>query len=249
MSDETTIEENQKPKFNSYKRNDRKSTFEEAWKDLNPSAQKPGSYADVKRVARKYYDKEQAGQIDSMTKLSNREGTLIKLNGEIKRALRNGTEIALFYMDLNNLKEHNDTLGHKAGDKLLIDLAKTLKDSARPTDITGRIGGDEILVALPETDIVKALGYWSKIDEIIKKGTNAWISAGVAVINPKSITKSEEKRVEDIIINNARDKAINMAEEAMREAKSLAKERYAKIGIKENVLKTVQEASTISPGK
>lgn len=249
MPNEATIEENQKPKFNSYKRNDRKSTFEEAWKDLSPSTKKPGSYADVKKIARKYYDKEQAGQIDSMTKLSNREGTLTKLNVEIKRAHRNGTEVALFYIDLNNLKEHNDTLGHKAGDKLLIDLAKILKDSARPTDITGRVGGDEIIVALPETDIIKAIGYWSRIEEIIKKGTNAWISAGMVVINPKNIEKSTDKSVEDTAINNARDEAINKAEEAMRAAKSLAKERYAKVGIKENVLKTVTDTSTISPGK
>lgn len=229
MTDEAKPEEK---KFNAYIRNDRKSTFKEAWEDISPSVDKPGSYKTVKTIARKYYKKEQSGFIDSQTQLLNKPGVLSRLDAEINRSARNNTDIALFYLDLNNLKEHNDNLGHEAGNKLLESFATILKSEARPTDIVGRIGGDEFIVALPDTTIEQAIAYWNRVQDLIKSGTNVWVSAGLTKVDIKN-----------------RDKSIEAADAAMYKAKNKAKEGLNETGIRNNTLKIVEDPSNIQPAK
>ncbi|MGB6116631.1 MAG: EAL domain-containing protein [Mesorhizobium sp.] len=84
---------------------------------------------------------------DALTGLANRR----YLEKELKsaRAHAPGQEIALLHMDLDRFKQINDTLGHAAGDAMLIHAAQVLRRCARPSDVIARIGGDEFVVLCP----------------------------------------------------------------------------------------------------
>lgn len=87
-----------------------------------------------------------AAKLDSMTMLFNHETTMEL----ITQVLRNEDDMqhALFMLDIDNFKALNDTLGHQAGDRFLIELARKLKSHFRESDIVGRVGGDEFLALM-----------------------------------------------------------------------------------------------------
>ena len=83
---------------------------------------------------------------DALTGISNRSASLDHLNGALARAARVETDVAVFFVDLDDFKQVNDSFGHAAGDALLQEISKRLVDSCRDGDMVGRIGGDEFLV-------------------------------------------------------------------------------------------------------
>lgn len=85
---------------------------------------------------------------DQLTDLANRTLFHIRLEHAIKTAERRNELVALLYMDLDHFKPINDALGHDVGDKLLIEVAKSLKESVREVDTVGRLGGDEFAIIL-----------------------------------------------------------------------------------------------------
>lgn len=87
---------------------------------------------------------------DSLTGLMNRNYSLKRLAHTIEVSKRNHTKILLMYIDLDNFKQINDTLGHTAGDEVLIESSKRLTSSLRKTDAIARLGGDEFLLILPD---------------------------------------------------------------------------------------------------
>ncbi len=82
---------------------------------------------------------------DALTSLPNR----VHVNHQLSERLKKGKPIALLYIDLDRYKLINDTLGHAAGDKVLIEVAQRLKEAIRPRDVAGRMGGDEFIILLP----------------------------------------------------------------------------------------------------
>jgi diguanylate cyclase (GGDEF)-like protein/PAS domain S-box-containing protein len=89
-------------------------------------------------------------QHDTLTKLPNRTLLQDRLSQAITTAGRNGTRIAVLFLDLDGFKHINDSLGHAIGDKLLQSVAKRLLASVRTSDTVSRIGGDEFVVLLSE---------------------------------------------------------------------------------------------------
>jgi diguanylate cyclase (GGDEF)-like protein/PAS domain S-box-containing protein len=85
---------------------------------------------------------------DSLTGLPNRNMFLGELDRSIARAVRQGGEFAIFFIDLDRFKTINDTLGHDAGDELLRTMAQRLRQALRKNDLVARLGGDEFVVLL-----------------------------------------------------------------------------------------------------
>lgn len=83
---------------------------------------------------------------DALTGLANRRLFLLNLEKAIERAKRNNTHVAIFFIDLDNFKGINDTLGHSAGDELLVKIAERLGMSVRTSDLVARLGGDEFAI-------------------------------------------------------------------------------------------------------
>ena len=84
--------------------------------------------------------------IDDLTGLYNRRGFLIFAKQQMKLARRNKRELLLVFVDLDGLKQINDTFGHQEGDRALVKTAEILKDTFRAADIIARLGGDEFTV-------------------------------------------------------------------------------------------------------
>jgi diguanylate cyclase (GGDEF)-like protein/PAS domain S-box-containing protein len=87
---------------------------------------------------------------DALTGLANRELFHESLHLGVERARRDGTSIAVLYLDLDNFKQLNDTEGHHVGDRLLASLAERLTSSTRDVDVVARQGGDEFLLMLAD---------------------------------------------------------------------------------------------------
>jgi diguanylate cyclase (GGDEF)-like protein len=68
----------------------------------------------------------------------------------VERAIRLGTKVAMFYLDLDHFKDINDTLGHETGDALLRAVAQRMKTCVRGVDTIARLGGDEFVVLVPD---------------------------------------------------------------------------------------------------
>jgi len=86
---------------------------------------------------------------DPLTKLLNRSKILEFLSDELNRGWRENHPTGIIMADIDRFKQINDTLGHSAGDTILVQVATRLKKTIRPYDKAGRYGGDEIIIILP----------------------------------------------------------------------------------------------------
>lgn len=94
---------------------------------------------------------------DALTGLSNRRAILTQLGGMVSGARRHGHPLSIAVLDLDHFKRINDTHGHKAGDQVLIAAAHAMGTHMRAEDQLGRLGGEEFLALLPDTDAEAAV--------------------------------------------------------------------------------------------
>lgn len=106
---------------------------------------------------------------DTLTGLLNRHALYIQLEYLIKDAQRHKEAFALFYIDLDNFKAVNDTLGHEEGDILLVKFAKLLQSHSRANDLIARIGGDEFILIYTDIDKQKTQTLANQLLESINK--------------------------------------------------------------------------------
>ena len=121
---------------------------------------------------------------DALTSLYNRRGWDTLVENEEGRSARYGHPAAVISIDLDGLKERNDTLGHQAGDALLITAAEAIKRATRTTDIVARLGGDEFAVLGVECNLTDASML---LDRLRREFEAAGIAAsiGFAMRRPK----------------------------------------------------------------
>ncbi len=109
---------------------------------------------------------ERTGQLshqalhDSLTGLPNRTLILDRIEGMLARGRRNHTPVAALFLDLDNFKDINDTLGHRAGDELLVGVAARLASVLRAGETVGRLGGDEFVVLTEMHRGRQGLRWW-----------------------------------------------------------------------------------------
>ncbi len=122
---------------------------------------------------------------DALTGLSNRSMLMQQMQAAIARAARAHTQLVVMFIDLDKFKLVNDTLGHAAGDDLLIECARRLTECVREVDIVARLGGDEFVVLL--TDVTDG-GIVSVIaDRMLKSLTTPYHLRGHDALTSASI--------------------------------------------------------------
>jgi len=115
-----------------------------------------------------------AARRDPLTGLGNRRAFDEQLAIFLRVARRYGTPLALALFDIDHLKQINDRFGHAAGDAALVHFGRILLGSARESDVTARIGGDEFALLLPQTDAQGAEALVSRILESLAKTPCEW---------------------------------------------------------------------------
>jgi len=101
---------------------------------------------------------------DALTALPNRMMAFERITQEIRRARRTGERFAVYFLDLDNFKGVNDSLGHAAGDELLVAVGRRLQMVLRESDTVARLGGDEFLVIAPDiTDELQVKGIAERL--------------------------------------------------------------------------------------
>jgi len=115
-----------------------------------------GIQADVTQLHNAQLALAYQASYDGLTGLPNRTLLNDRLGQLISASQRHNKTFALLFVDLDRFKEVNDTLGHQVGDDLLREVARRLQQSVRTEDTVARIGGDEFVVLLPDTDATGA---------------------------------------------------------------------------------------------
>lgn len=101
--------------------------------------------------ALEYAKTKKLANSDWLTRLNNRQFFDKRIQEEIKRHQRHNQELSLIILDLDHFKRINDTFGHQAGDHVLREVAKVIKNTIRESDIPARYGGEEFVIILPQT--------------------------------------------------------------------------------------------------
>ncbi len=117
---------------------------------------------------------EELADQDTLTPVNNRRAFVRELSRASAYAERYSTPASVVYIDLNGLKQINDTYGHAAGDAALLKLATMLTEQVRGTDIVGRLGGDEFGVLLVHADDAVATEKALQLTDIIESNPLHW---------------------------------------------------------------------------
>jgi diguanylate cyclase (GGDEF)-like protein len=130
----------------------------------------------------------QDSEEDPLTGVFNRRKFDNVAEFELEVARRNSLDVSFLMFDLNKFKPINDELGHAAGDMVLVEVARLLRESVRDSDVCGRFGGDEFMIMAPETDGAQALHLGSVLKSAIQglkiefdsRQLNIGVSVGVS---------------------------------------------------------------------
>ena len=134
---------------------------------------------------------------DALTGLANRRRFDQELTAHLERCERYGPTGALLLLDLDHFKEVNDTLGHGAGDQLIISIAALLRQHVRGTDMVARLGGDEFAILLPDGDRAAATAVGESVVRRVRDhaatldGTRRRVTASVGVVTVKAAQQHE----------------------------------------------------------
>lgn len=136
---------------------------------------------------------EALANFDSLTKLGNRRYTLEQLQTQLDLANRHSFSVVIAIADLDHFKRINDTHGHAAGDKVLRAFGQLCQTTFRQSDIVGRIGGEEFLIAFPHTSIEDASEILLKLLHKVRElggnldidGLTLSVSCGLVSHQPK----------------------------------------------------------------
>ncbi|MBU1775008.1 MAG: diguanylate cyclase [Gammaproteobacteria bacterium] len=162
---------------------------------------------------------EYQAHTDSLTGLPNRGYFFELAERELNRVSRYGGAISLLMLDIDRFKDVNDRYGHKAGDLVLINLARTCQSALRDIDVVGRLGGEEFAILLPETDNGKAFEVAERLRVAIANSTTT-LADGHAI----SITTSFGVTTRDGAPADL-DTLIQQADQAMYSAKGAGRNK------------------------
>ncbi|MBV1909000.1 MAG: diguanylate cyclase [Kangiellaceae bacterium] len=168
---------------------------------------------------------EKLSQIDELTKLPNRRRIMDLLSRQVDFAHRDGVNFSLAVIDMDFFKKINDHLGHSFGDEVLCAFADLCMSSVRKTDILGRIGGEEFLIAFPQTSVIQAKTILDKLrvaTELIAKTTKL-----KDLMTKHQLTVSISIGVAELRHTEMQNELMSRADSALYQAKNNGRNRIA----------------------
>lgn len=118
---------------------------------------------------------------DSLTRLYNRHYAVENVRKILSRADRKRTKVAILLIDVNDFKEINDTYGHEAGDRALINISDLLLNSFESSDLIARWGGDEFLIISPFTDETIVTQKIALVEKAMKYANNEYHNLSISI--------------------------------------------------------------------
>ncbi|MDH3631051.1 MAG: sensor domain-containing diguanylate cyclase [Gammaproteobacteria bacterium] len=143
----------------------------------------------------------QLATIDDLTKISNRRGFISLAQNSINLCARQGTPVSMVFLDLDKFKPINDQFGHAEGDHALVMFAELMRKSFRDSDVFARIGGDEFVVLLTNTEkdhaaeiVARFRGQVEAYSAKAKRGYDLCFSDGIVSMLP-----DQDSLVDDLL--------------------------------------------------
>lgn len=160
---------------------------------------------------------EELASIDTLTQIDNRRRFFQTLKKEFNRVLRYDCTFSLISIDVDNFKGINDTHGHPVGDKALISTVIEISNHLRTADYFARLGGDELIILLPETDKQQAIKVAQRISNTFKnfsitherKTIPITLSIGIDAYQPEDKTYDDILKRVDRALYQAKEKGKN----------------------------------------
>jgi len=178
-----------------------------------------GVFADISQLKQHERQLERMAHYDALTGVPNRVLLADRMHQAIAQTLRTGHLMAVCYLDLDNFKPVNDTHGHEAGDRLLVEMARRLKDCLRGGDTVARLGGDEFVLLLPELEQIEECE--TVLGRVLEAAARPTIVAG------QQVTVSASIGLTLFPFDDADpDTLLRHADQAMYQAKQAGRNRY-----------------------
>jgi diguanylate cyclase len=155
---------------------------------------------------------QQNSMRDPLTHLPNRLAYDLRLGEEIARCKRSGHPLSLLVWDIDFFKKINDNYGHKSGDKALIVISQLLEENSRKADFVARIGGEEFVMLLPDTDLNTAKVVANKLRETIETANFKVLGDKISITLSCGISQFSEADTLDSIFERA-DSALYQAKQ------------------------------------
>ena len=155
-------------------------------------------------------------EYDSLTQVYTRGAVLDRLKHEFDRFKRYQTHLSIIFFDIDHFKNINDTYGHASGDCVLTTFANTIKKNLRQTDFIGRLGGEEFLICMSDTNLKAASQQAERTRQLIDDLTIEVNSQQLSVSVSCGVAQALEQ---DVSI----EKIVARADEALYQAKQLGR--------------------------
>jgi two-component system cell cycle response regulator len=155
---------------------------------------------------------------DQLTGLHNRRYMRVQLESFLKRSLMGGTPVSVLLCDIDHFKKVNDIHGHAAGDDVLREFGRRLRDNIRPTDLACRYGGEEFVVIMPDTSQALATAAGDRLRQIIS-------DEGFRINRGDELRVTMSGGVSTVLPDDTIDALLKRADDALYRAKSAGRNR------------------------
>lgn len=152
---------------------------------------------------------------DALTQIMNRGHLIETGEKELVRAMRYKRDLAVVFFDVDHFKRINDSYGHLAGDRVLVELCSICKSRVRESDHIGRYGGEEFVLILPETTYDAAFGVAEKLRSAVEKSVVVCEEQTISVTASFGVASYKDGESLDALFNRA-DQSLYRAKEGGR---------------------------------
>jgi len=150
---------------------------------------------------------------DGLTGLANHKMFYEVIEKELWRSRRYGGHISLIMIDIDNFKKINDSYGHRAGDKIILEISRRIKACIRQIDTAARYGGDEFAVILPNTALADAIVVAERMVNVVASAPMAWKKEQIQLSISVGVGQYDAQCTPEDIISRS-DQALYKAKQA-----------------------------------